>query len=88
MEKMICYCGHDCARCVTYRATVECDERLREQAQRLRTQRKLQIDEAAAKLDNQITVVCGLLVMPAAFAAAVLPYAWSIFVQFQDMGGL
>ena len=61
---------------------------LREQAQRLRTQRKLQIDEAAAKLDNQITVVCGLLVMPAAFAAAVLPYAWSIFVQFQDMGGL
>ena len=61
---------------------------LREQAQRLRTQRKLQIDEAAAKLDNQITVVCGLFVMPAAFAAAVLPYAWSIFVQFQDMGGL
>ena len=34
MKKMICYCGHDCARCVTYRATVEQNESLREQAQR------------------------------------------------------
>lgn len=29
-----CYCGHDCARCVTYLATVRDDDDLRRQAQR------------------------------------------------------
>lgn len=58
---------------------------LLEQAKRLRTLRKLQVDEDSAKLDNQITVVCGLLVMPAAFASALLPYVWSIVQQFGSM---
>lgn len=31
-DKMMCYCGHDCGRCVTYRATVEESDVLREQA--------------------------------------------------------
>lgn len=28
----LCYCGHDCSRCVTYLATIYQDERLRQQA--------------------------------------------------------
>ncbi len=34
MDEMVCYCGHDCGRCVTYRATVEDSAALREQALR------------------------------------------------------
>ncbi|HPF56669.1 MAG TPA: DUF3795 domain-containing protein, partial [Clostridiales bacterium] len=33
-NKMTCCCGHDCARCVTYRATVENNDELRKQAQK------------------------------------------------------
>ena len=32
-ENSIGCCGHDCARCITYLATVRSDDRLREQAQ-------------------------------------------------------
>lgn len=31
--KMMCYCGHDCTRCLTYLATVHNDEALRERSQ-------------------------------------------------------
>ena len=34
MNNAICYCGHDCSRCTTYRATVNDDGILRGQAQR------------------------------------------------------
>ena len=33
MNKLICYCGHDCARCLTYLATVNDDNELRKQSQ-------------------------------------------------------
>ncbi len=33
-DKMLCYCGHDCTRCVTYRATVENNDELRRQSQK------------------------------------------------------
>lgn len=33
-KKLPCYCGHDCARCVTYRATVENNDELRRQSQK------------------------------------------------------
>ena len=33
MKQMICCCGHDCARCLTYLATVHNDEALRRQSQ-------------------------------------------------------
>lgn len=32
MKDPICYCGHDCSRCVTYLATVRSDPSLRAQA--------------------------------------------------------
>ncbi|MBQ8551773.1 MAG: DUF3795 domain-containing protein [Clostridia bacterium] len=32
MENPICYCGHDCARCITYLATIKNDAALRQQA--------------------------------------------------------
>lgn len=31
---MPCYCGHDCAKCITYIATQRNDDKLREQSQR------------------------------------------------------
>lgn len=31
--KMICFCGHDCSRCLTYHATVNNDEDLRKKSQ-------------------------------------------------------
>ena len=34
MNKLVCYCGHDCARCLTYLATIRNDEKLRKQSQR------------------------------------------------------
>ena len=34
MNKLACYCGHDCARCLTYLATVNDDEDLRKQSQK------------------------------------------------------
>ena len=34
MNKLACYCGHDCARCLTYLATVNNDEDLRKQTQK------------------------------------------------------
>ena len=33
MNKLVCYCGHDCARCLTYIATINNDEDLRKQSQ-------------------------------------------------------
>ena len=33
MKESICYCGHDCARCLTYLATINNDEELRKQSQ-------------------------------------------------------
>ena len=33
MTKMICYCGHDCSRCLTYLATVKHDDVLRRESQ-------------------------------------------------------
>lgn len=33
MKKAICYCGHDCSRCLTYLATINNDEDLRKQTQ-------------------------------------------------------
>lgn len=33
-KKLVCYCGHDCSKCVTYLATKNTDEKLREQSQR------------------------------------------------------
>jgi len=33
-KNMLCYCGHDCARCVTYRATIENNDELRRQSQK------------------------------------------------------
>ena len=33
MNKLVCYCGHDCARCLTYLATINNDEDLRKQSQ-------------------------------------------------------
>lgn len=32
MEQNLCFCGHDCARCVTYLATVRDDDGLRERS--------------------------------------------------------
>jgi len=32
-QDSICYCGHNCLKCVTYRATKSGDDRLRERAQ-------------------------------------------------------
>ena len=34
MNKPICYRGHDCARCLTYLATINNDEGLRNQSQK------------------------------------------------------
>lgn len=34
MKESLCYCGHDCARCLTYLATIHDDESLRERAQK------------------------------------------------------
>jgi len=34
MKKAICYCGHDCSRCLTYLATVNDNEDLRKQSQK------------------------------------------------------
>ena len=31
MKELLCYCGHDCARCLTYLATINDDEDLRKQ---------------------------------------------------------
>lgn len=31
---MLCYCGHDCSRCLTYLATKNDDERLKAQARK------------------------------------------------------
>lgn len=40
-----CFCGHDCARCLTYLATVNSDEELRKQSQRFyRDMLKLDIE--------------------------------------------
>ena len=33
MKELLCYCGHDCARCLTYLATINNDEELRKQSQ-------------------------------------------------------
>ena len=33
MKDPICYCGHDCSRCVTYLATLSDDDTLRRQSQ-------------------------------------------------------
>lgn len=33
-KKMPCYCGHDCARCMTYRASIENNDELRKQSQK------------------------------------------------------
>ena len=33
MKEPICYCGHDCSRCLTYLATINNDENLRKQSQ-------------------------------------------------------
>lgn len=33
MKPNPCYCGHDCARCVTYHATVRNDDELRKKSQ-------------------------------------------------------
>ncbi len=33
MKKLICCCGHDCSRCLTYLATINNDEKMRKQAQ-------------------------------------------------------
>ena len=33
MKELLCYCGHDCARCLTYLATINDDEELRKQSQ-------------------------------------------------------
>ncbi|HBL84394.1 MAG TPA: hypothetical protein DDZ99_05670 [Clostridiales bacterium] len=33
MKNSVCFCGHDCSRCVTYLATVRNDDELRKQAQ-------------------------------------------------------
>ena len=32
--KIICYCGHDCARCITYRAAIENNDDLRRKSQK------------------------------------------------------
>ena len=32
MNNHICYCGHDCGRCKVYRATIEDNDTLREEA--------------------------------------------------------
>ena len=32
-NQLICFCGHDCSRCVTYLATVRNDDELRKQSQ-------------------------------------------------------
>ena len=33
MKEPICYCSHDCSRCLTYHATINNDEDLRKQSQ-------------------------------------------------------
>lgn len=33
MNKLVCYCGHDCARCLTYLATINNDEEWRKRSQ-------------------------------------------------------
>ena len=33
MKEPICYCGHDCSRCLTYLATISNDDDLRKQSQ-------------------------------------------------------
>ena len=33
MNQLICCCGHDCSRCLTYLATINNDENLRKQSQ-------------------------------------------------------
>ena len=33
MKELFCYCGHNCARCLTYLATLTNDEKLRKQSQ-------------------------------------------------------
>lgn len=34
MRNPICYCGHDCSRCLTYLATINHDDHLRKQSQK------------------------------------------------------
>lgn len=34
MKKSICYCGHDCSRCLTYLATINKDDNLRKKSQK------------------------------------------------------
>ncbi len=34
-QTMLCFCGHDCARCITYLATIQNDDTLRKRAQQL-----------------------------------------------------
>lgn len=34
MKNHICYCGHDCSRCLTYLATINNDDNLRKQSQK------------------------------------------------------
>ena len=33
MKELLCYCGHDCASCLTYLATINNNEELRKQSQ-------------------------------------------------------
>ena len=48
MNKLQCYCGHDCARCLTYLATVWDDEVLRARSQTFyREQMKLSLPSEA-----------------------------------------